>query len=214
MRCNEMAVAESTVTSLLTVRRTDADVAPTAATRSEAAALARAQAGDRNAFRTVVLTQQARVYGIALRMLGRREDAQELAQDVFLTLHRSLHSIVSPAHLRHWLHRTVCHRAIDRLRSRSALQLLPLEAAAAIEEPATGGDPADQRLLRQLIEQLQPMAKAVMLLRYQEDLDPAEISQVLGVPLNTVKSHLRRSLTWMRQRCGQLQCVEGGEAHD
>ncbi len=147
-------------------------------------------------------------------MLGRREDAQELAQDVFLSLHRSLKSIESSAHLRHWLRRTVCHRAIDRLRRRPSMQLLPLEAAEAIEDLASEGDPSTGRLLRGLIEQLQPMAKAVMLLRYQEDLDPTEIAQVLGMPLNTIKSHLRRSLGWMRRRCSQLQFIASGGADD
>ena len=147
-------------------------------------------------------------------MLASREDAQELTQDVFLALHRSLESIESAAHLRHWLHRTVCHRAIDRLRRRPSLQLLPLEAADTVEDATTHADPTTARVLRGLIEQLPATPRAVMLLRYQEDLDPSEIAQVLGVPLNSVKSHLRRSLSWMRRRCSQLQCIAGGGADD
>ena len=92
--------------------------------------------------------------------------------------------------------------------------MLPLEAADAIEDSATLPDPSTERLLRRLIEQLAPMPRAVMLLRYQEDLDPSEIAQVLGMPLNTIKSHLRRSLGWMRRRCSQLQFIAGGGADD
>jgi RNA polymerase sigma-70 factor, ECF subfamily len=210
MRCQDMAAVDGAATPL-SPERADRPPAPEL---YAAAVLERARVGDREAFRILVLAHQSRVYGLAARMLGRREDAQELTQDVFLSLHRSLSSIASSAHLRHWLHRTVCHRAIDRLRRRPALQLLPLEAAEAIEDRASDEDPSTGRLLRGLIEQLQPMAKAVMLLRYQEDLDPTEIAQVLGVPVNTVKSHLRRSLTWLRRRCSQLQFITGGGADD
>lgn len=209
MRCEHLAVVDGAATPL-SPKRTDRPAAP----ELYAAALERARAGDREAFRILVLAHQSRVYSLAARMLGRREDAQELTQDVFLLLHRSLSSIVSSAHLRHWLHRTVCHRAIDRLRRRPTMRLLPLEAAEAIEERAADEDPSTARLLRALIEQLQPMAKAVMLLRYQEDLDPTQIAHVLGIPLNTVKSHLRRSLTWLRRRCSQLQFISGGGADD
>lgn len=180
----------------------------------QAALLARAQAGDREAFRSLLLTHQSRVYSLALRMLRRREDAQELAQDVFLSLYRSLQSIASPAHLRHWLHRAVCHRAIDRLRSRTAVALLPIEAAVELEGPESAADPSRWRLLRRLIEELRPTPRAVMLLRYQEDLDPAEIARILGLPLNTIKSHLRRSLSRMRQRCRTLQLGGGGGVDD
>jgi RNA polymerase sigma-70 factor, ECF subfamily len=214
MRCDDMAVADGAATSLSDAHRAGGAEPPTADMLLQAAALERARAGDLEAFRVLLRAHQSRVYSLAARMLASHEDAQELTQDVFLSLHRSLASIVSSAHLRHWLHRTVCHRAIDRLRRRPSMQLLPLEAADAIEDSAKPQDPSTERLLRRLIEQLAPMPRAVMLLRYQEDLDPSEIAQVLGMPLNTIKSHLRRSLGWMRRRCSQLQFIAGGGADD
>jgi RNA polymerase sigma-70 factor (ECF subfamily) len=57
-----------------------------------------------------------------------------------------------------------------------------------------------QRHLLALLAELSPPARAVLLLRYQEDLDPVEIARTLGMPLNTVKSHLKRSLESMRER--------------
>jgi RNA polymerase sigma-70 factor (ECF subfamily) len=59
-------------------------------------------------------------------------------------------------------------------------------------------DPLAAAQLHRLLLQLQPDARAVMLLRYQEDLDPTDIVAVLDMPLATVKSHLRRSLEWLR----------------
>jgi RNA polymerase sigma-70 factor (ECF subfamily) len=166
------------------------------------AGLRRASGGDREAFRQLVRTHQARVYSIALRFTGRRTDAEELAQDVFVQLHGALAQIQSAAHLKHWLLRTVSHRCIDRLRSESRRpRLVPIEALPEGTEPAapeSGGDPLAGARLRRLLLELAPDARAVVLLRFQEDLDPTEIATALAMSVNTVKSHLRRSLDWMR----------------
>jgi RNA polymerase sigma-70 factor, ECF subfamily len=167
--------------------------------------LERAKAGDRDAFRQVVVLHQARVFGMALRLIGQRADAEELAQDVFLKLFRVLPQITSPEHLTHWLLRTVSHRAIDRLRQQGRQgQQVPLEALDDSTEPVgqeAAHDPFAEAQLRALVLQLQPDARAVMLLRYQEDLDPTDIAELLDMPLPTVKSHLRRSLEWLRIQC-------------
>lgn len=173
--------------------------------------LTRAQAGDIAAFQELVRTHQARIYSLALRMLGLCEDAQELAQDVFVMLHRHLPKIVSAAHLGAWLRKTVCHRAIDRLRSRPRHICLPLEAADEQEAAGQDSDPFLERYLRQLIAGLPPTARSVVLLRYQEDLDPAEIAEELGIPINTVKSHLRRSLALIRARCVVMAGIHGND---
>ncbi|MEP7312668.1 MAG: sigma-70 family RNA polymerase sigma factor [Pseudomonadota bacterium] len=158
-----------------------------------------ARAGSGAAFGHLVTLHQSRVFSLALRLTGRRDDAEELAQDAFLQLHGNLARIDSPAHLRYWLYRTVTHRTIDHLRRRARQPLYaPADAAA---EPAAVEDDADpllRRRLLQLILQLPEMARAVIVLRFQEDLDPVDIARTLDMPINTVKSHLRRSLDWLR----------------
>jgi RNA polymerase sigma-70 factor (ECF subfamily) len=164
--------------------------------------LARARRGDLLAFRELLRLHKARVFSIALRFTGRMADAEELAQDVFLKLHGSLGEINSDAHLKHWLLRTVSHRCIDRLRQDGRQpRLVPIESLAQGFEPAAAEanhDPLASARLRQLLRELAPDARAVMLLRFQEDLDPADIASVLAMSVNTVKSHLRRSLDWLR----------------
>jgi RNA polymerase sigma-70 factor, ECF subfamily len=164
-----------------------------------------AQGGDRLAFRQLVEQHQARVYGVALRLLGRHADAEEIAQDVFVKLHGALALMQSPAHLKHWLLRTVTHRAIDRLRQQARQgKQLPLEALGEgpqAHAPESNHDPLAAAELHRLLLQLNPDARAVMILRYQEDLDPADITAVLDMPIATVKSHLRRSLEWLRTQC-------------
>lgn len=178
-------------------------------------ALARAQRGELGAFRELIRTHQDTVYSLALRMLKVPEDAEELAQDVFVCAHRHLGKITSEAHLLFWLRRTVCHRAIDRLRQRPAFPPVPLDSTA---EPATADSTADpllERCLRDLVLRLPPVPRVVVLLRYQDDLDPPEIARTLGVPLNTVKSHLKRSLLLLRRRYEELRQPNPREArHD
>jgi RNA polymerase sigma-70 factor, ECF subfamily len=168
----------------------------------ETSVLRRAQHGDQPALRQLVQQHQARVFGIALRLTGRHADAEELAQDVFVQMHGALTELASPAHLTHWLLRTVTHRSIDRLRQFSRQgKRVPLEVlgeSAAAYAPESKHDPLAAAQLHRLLLQLQPDARAVMLLRYQEDLDPTDIVAVLDMPLATVKSHLRRSLEWLR----------------
>jgi RNA polymerase sigma-70 factor (ECF subfamily) len=166
---------------------------------AEAGLLQAAQQGSGTAFEQLLRLNQARVFSVALRLTGRREDAEELAQDAFVQLHASLAQIESATHLRHWLLRTVSHRAIDRLRQRGREpRVVSLDASHEIAAVERGSDPLAQRRLRLLLLQLPPDARAVVLLRFQEDFDPTQIAAVLGMPLNTVKSHLRRSLDWLR----------------
>jgi RNA polymerase sigma-70 factor, ECF subfamily len=173
--------------------------------------LDRARRGDLNAFRDLMRAHQARVFSVALRFTGQRSDAEELLQDVFLQLHGALAHIASEEHLRRWLLRAISHRCIDRLRHAgrrprlvSIATLPPASEPQATEREA---DPIVGPRLRALLLELAPDARAVMVLRFQEDLDPTEIAEVLAMPVPTVKSHLRRSLEWLR---AQLQGNEHG----
>ena len=162
--------------------------------------LTRALAGDTAAFGMLVRMHQRSVYSLALRMLSDRHKAQDLAQDVFLQLHRSLAAIESDAHLSFWLRKVTINRAIDRLRREPKYESVPLEENLNLVSDAHDRDPLLQRRLRELVGRLLPAPRAVMLLRYQEDLDPMEIARILDMPPNTVKSHLKRSLATLREQ--------------
>lgn len=155
-------------------------------------------AGDAAAFGTLVRRHQRSVYGLALRMLTDRHQAEDLAQEVFLQLYRSLGSVESEQHLAFWLRRVTMHRAIDRLRREPKYLTVQLEDAASVPAEPADADPILERRLRSLLGELAPAARAVVLLRYQEDLDPVEISRTLRMSVNTVKSHLKRSLSLLR----------------
>jgi RNA polymerase sigma-70 factor (ECF subfamily) len=131
-------------------------------------------------------------------MLGNRDSAEDLAQDVFIQLHGKLGSIESHEHLAFWLRKVTTHRAIDQLRQSARMALSPLDEEEDLPSTAEDTDPLLQRQLRRLVVALTPDARAVITLRYQEDLDPVEIATVLDMPVNTVKSHLKRSLETLR----------------
>ena len=161
--------------------------------------LAKARMGDRAALTVLIQAHQRSVYSLALRMLGTRELAEDLTQDVFMQLNGNMKSIESNKHLAFWLRKVTSHRAIDQLRRRSALEMTSLDDATPLFSTAEGEDPLLQRHLRALLSTLSPPARAVLLLRYQEDLEPIDIARTLDMPINTVKSHLKRSLGILRQ---------------
>ena len=162
--------------------------------------MTRASAGEAAAFAALVRRYQRTVYSIALRMLSDRHRAEDLAQEVFLQLYRSLDSIESDTHLAFWLRKVAVNRSIDRIRQETRYDSEPLTEAAAIIDETLEGDPLLERRMSDLVAQLPPAARAVVVLRYQEDLDPVDIASTLDMSINTVKSHLKRSLTSLRAR--------------
>jgi RNA polymerase sigma-70 factor (ECF subfamily) len=151
-------------------------------------------------FARVLAENQSLVFSLALRFLRDRAGAEELAQDVFLQFYKQIRQIESPAHARSWLRRAISHRCIDEARKR---RLRPRIGLEDVPEPASetrGSDPLLNERLRRLVAKLPENARMVVLLRYQEDLDPSEIGRILDMPVSTVKSHLHRSLAVLRAR--------------
>ncbi len=174
---------------------------------------AAARAGDSHGFAGLVRLHQGRVYSIALRMLMDRALAEDLAQEVFLQMHHSLHSIGSHQHLIFWLRQVTARRAIDRLRHEQRAEMVALDESCGLLAAESAEDPYFRKHLLELIGRLAPMARAVLLLRYQEDLDPSDIARALAIPVNTVKSHLQRSLNTLRAQLAGLEPLgRSGEA--
>jgi RNA polymerase sigma-70 factor, ECF subfamily len=151
-------------------------------------------------FTRTVLENQSLVFSLALRFLRDRAGAEELAQDVFLQLYRKLDEIETPMHATWWLRRAISHRCIDEARKRRLRPRIGLEAVPEPTAESRHGDPLLNERLRVLVEGLPANARMVVLLRYQEDLDPTEIAEMLDMPISTVKSHLHRSLTALREK--------------
>ena len=158
-------------------------------------------------FRRLVETHQRMVFSLALRVTGEYGAAEEVAQDSFLELFRSLSSdadhLQSEDHVRFWLRRVTVHRATDALRRRSRQP----EAAADewIEEQHVEADaallnPGVEARLEELLQGLPEAMRVAVVLRYQEGMLPEEIAALLGHPVATVKSHLQRGLQLLRRK--------------
>ncbi len=149
------------------------------------------------------------VYSIAWHYLHDRGLAEEVAQDVFLELHRSIGSIESPRHAVFWLRKVAVHRSIDASRRRKRQADVPLENAPQLVSRERAGDPLASALLRRLVASLPPVARMVVVLRYQEEMEPADIAETLGMPLGTVKSSLHRALLVLREKMDRSRKVKG-----
>ena len=152
-------------------------------------------------FAELVSTYQRMVFSIAYHFLHDRAGAEDVAQEVFLKLHRTLSSLKSQAHISAWLCKVTSHRCIDYARSRR--RTISLEEIPEPDSECKPGDPLMASLLQRAVASLPPKARIVVVLRYQEELEPAEIARVLGWRLNTVKSQLQRSLALLRQKLGR-----------
>lgn len=156
------------------------------------------------AFREIVEEHQRMVYSLALRVVTDRGLAEEVAQDVFLELHRRQREVEGAEHLKFWLRRVAVHRAIDQVRRRQARP--ELQGEEFVEDLHEGAPECGERHLgvasrvESMVASLPEMQRAVVTLRYQEDLDPEEIARVMKMPVATVKSHLQRALQMLRRK--------------
>jgi RNA polymerase sigma-70 factor, ECF subfamily len=152
-------------------------------------------------FERLLSEHQSMVFSLAWRMTGDRGLAEEVAQDVFLELDRSMHKIESPQHALFWLRRVAMSRSADALRRRRVrgvdlwVEIEENHGAASEDRPSPLG-----ARLEALLATLPEPHRAALVLRYQEDLTPEEIAATLDSPLATVKSNLQRGLKLLRAK--------------
>ena len=161
--------------------------------------LQRARSGDHDAFGELVAAHQAMVFSIAFHFFNDRDRAADIAQDIFLQLYRHLDGIGSTMHLVHWLRQVTTRRCIDEAR-RARLRAVPLDDVTELAAADRAHDPLLGRTLRRLVTALPEMQRLVLTLRYQEELGPNEISRIVGLRVNTVKSQLHRALVALRRK--------------
>lgn len=155
--------------------------------------------GDVLRFEGLVRQHQRMVFSIAFHFLRDRPAAEEVAQDVFLRLHRHLDRIGASEAVVFWLRRVTSNRCIDYARQRR-FRFVSFDSAPEPAIEAQARDPLLSRRLRRLVASLPQQARMVVILRYQEDLMPEEIARVLETPVASVKSQLHRALRMLREK--------------
>jgi len=183
-------------------------VAPVAepATGDSAEFVSRLRAGDRGAFEELVRTQQHRVYGLALRMLGNAAEAQDVAQEAFLRAHRGLAAFRGDARLSTWLYAIVSRLCLNRLAgSERRLARHGEETLARLADAGPGPDQALERgeleeALHRAIGELPEERRIVVVLRDVEGLAYEEIAEILELPVGTVRSRLHRARLDLKEK--------------
>jgi RNA polymerase sigma-70 factor (ECF subfamily) len=151
-------------------------------------------------FAQLVGRHQAMVFSMALAHLRNRAIAEEVAQEVFLELYRRLGTLESDAHVTNWLRRVTAHRLIDQAREWKRKPQAALESVAEPAAPVKTNDLLLNDTLQQLVATLPQHARMIVILRFQEDLELAEIAEVMDLPVGTVKSRLQRALALLRDK--------------
>jgi RNA polymerase sigma-70 factor, ECF subfamily len=151
-------------------------------------------------FELIVYEQQKMVFSIAYNFLRNAAVAEEVAQDVFLQLYEKRNSIESGPHCVAWLRRTTIHRCIDACRRSSVQHEVQLEQLPEIAADYSESDPLLEEKLGRLIASLPEKRRAVLVLRYGEDMDVEDIGRTLQMPVRTVWSHLQRATAFIREK--------------
>ena len=168
--------------------------------------------GSEEAYEALVRLHGGRMLAVARRLLGDGEDAPDAVQEAFLSAFRSIGSFAGEARLSTWLHRIVVNSALMRLRTRRRKpeqpidDLLPtFEADGHHREPGKPWQPAERleqrevrRLVRENIAKLPETYRTVLVLRDIEELDTAEVAELLEVNAGVVKTRLHRARQALR----------------
>jgi RNA polymerase sigma-70 factor (ECF subfamily) len=163
--------------------------------------------GETRRFAELVHRYQDRVYGLTLRLTGRAEEAEDLAQEIFVAAWRGLSGFRGDARFSTWLYRIAWNRAADWLRrgAGAARQAAPLEDAGEVADARAGPDAdllasEERRALAEAVAGLDERYRAVIEMLYFQELPYEQIAAVLEVPVRTVETRLYRARRLLRRR--------------
>ncbi len=170
--------------------------------------------GDQTAFAELVNRYESKIYSLAHKMTGNREDAADVLQEAFLDAYKSLSHFKEEAKFSTWLYRIATNVCLMKLRKRKGEAVISLDEPLLTEEgerpreiPDWSTNPGAvvlneelKQVMDEAIKALPPAYKSVFVLRNLEGLSNAETGKVLGESLATVKSRLHRARIFLRER--------------
>ena len=174
-------------------------------TRSAEALLPQIALGDRAAFEALYRATADKLFGICLRVLRERSEAEEVLQEVFATVwHKAAQYDAHQGSVMSWLGTMTRNRAIDRLRTRPVRGAFDaIETAAEIPDPGVSPDQAaeasiDRERLSRCLEQLEPRRRSLIREAFFGGLTYEELATRVQAPLGSIKSWIRRGLMQLR----------------
>ncbi len=198
--------------------RETSTLAKVAADDAEAVFIARLVARDETAFNELVVVYERRVFALTLRMLGRRAEAEEITQDVFVQVFKSIDSFRGESKLSTWIFRVAVNLCKNRMKyharrggsrqedldslgdhtSLGAAEGVSAGAVARPDEAVEGQQMVGA--VRAAIAELDPEFRQLVILRDVEDLSYEEIAEVSGLPIGTVKSRIHRGRAQLKEK--------------
>lgn len=149
------------------------------------------------------------VYNFVYRIAGNRSEAEDITQEVFIKVWRNLGKFKPEQNLKPWIFAIARNTTLDSLRKRKNISFSRLDSDdQSFEETLSDMEDLPDEIfmrkelakeLEEALSKIRPDFKEIILLRYMEDLNFEEISEIVGKPLNTVKSHHRRALSAIRK---------------
>lgn len=173
--------------------------------------------GSIEAFEELVSRYESTVYNLALRLTRNQEDAEEVLQDVFLTIFTKVKGFEGKSAFSSWLYRVIVNSSFMKLRKRRSSLVVPiddqddngrnkLENEGSPEEPLD--DQLQNRMLRKVlsgaIDKLPDQYRAVFVLRDVEGLSNTEVGKVLDITVPAVKSRLHRARLMLRRKLHRM----------
>jgi RNA polymerase sigma-70 factor (ECF subfamily) len=169
----------------------------------EQALLSRCRDGQNEAFADLVRKYQDRIYNLIFRMTGVAEDAEELAQEVFLKAFENIRTFRGGSRFYTWLFRIAKNVAISHGRRKEA-QTADLAAQREADPPAAAQAGETAQRVAAALSELDEEFRVVAILRDFEDMDYHDIAEVLELPVGTVKSRLHRARLMLRDKLADL----------
>ncbi|MFO7820483.1 MAG: sigma-70 family RNA polymerase sigma factor [Lentisphaeria bacterium] len=184
---------------------------------SDAEVIRRFKKGDNEVFSVLVNRYSGRAYQIAYGVLGSKQDAEEVAQDVFVRIYKALFKFRGDSQFSTWMYRIAMNLARNKYRwnkTRGAKRNISLEASQEKEEnaygiqlPASEAPPDEQAKLTEFqqnvmreIDNLPPLYREALILRNVEEMSYEQIAKVLGCKLGTIKSRIARAREELKRR--------------
>ena len=161
--------------------------------------------GSHDAFRVLVQTYMKQSYDVAFSIVGNHDDADDVTQEAFVRVHRSIASFRGDSGFGTWLFRIVTNCSLNRLKQRKRTQRREVDLAVVDIEAASMNagivNTEDPRIhVERALHELPTLQRAVVMLRHMNGLSTRQVSRILDCSEGTVKTHLHRGLKKMRER--------------
>jgi len=165
--------------------------------------IVQAKNGNARAFRDLVERYMKHAYNVAHSFVGSHDDAEDIAQETFMRVHRSLSSFRGDAEFSTWLYRITMNLSLNRLNEKKKKMQREVSNMESVQESAGASpafsDGADVQMhIERALHRLPTLQRAVVILRHLNGLSTYEVSNILQCSEGTVKTHLYRGLKKMR----------------